>query len=185
MHATTIREGLSEEWPAIAQLHSKSWQIAYRNILSDAFLDNEVRENRMQYWEKRLQAGIPDNTFLRVAEQRDQLVGLVCAVAAVDPKWGTLIDNLHVLPESQQRGLGRQLMQHAARWVLGRPDVNEPKETPMHLWVYRENARARAFYEKVQGDLVEEIAEPQPDGRTVPIVRYAWSVEATKMLACE
>ncbi len=182
MREIIIRDGLPEEWAAIAQLHSQSWQVAYRNILSDDFLDNQVLENRMQYWEKRLQAGMPDNTFLRIAEQRDQLVGLVCAVAGVDPKWGTLIDNLHVLPGSQQRGLGRQLMQEAARWVLSRSDINVPSAAPMHLWVYRKNTRACAFYEKVHGSPVEEKAELQPDGQIAAIVRYAWSIEAAKKL---
>ncbi|MEM8483900.1 MAG: GNAT family N-acetyltransferase [Bacteroidota bacterium] len=183
MSATKIRAGLSEEWPAIAQLHSQSWEIAYRDILSNAFLDNHVLANRMQYWETRFKAGIPDHTFIRVAEQGDRLVGLVCAVAGADPVWGTLIDNLHVLPGSQQRGLGRQLIQQAAQWVLGRPDVSVPTEAPMYLWVYRENVRARTFYEKVHGEAVEEKTEPQPDGSMAPIVRYAWFTETAKILA--
>ena len=179
----TFRPGQAADWKAVAQLHTKSWQGAYRGILSDAFLDEELWDNRRAYWEARFKAGIPPTIFPRNAEQEKQMVGFVCAVADADPEWGTLIDNLHVLPGAQQRGLGRQLMQQAARWVSSLSPSSETQSNPMYLWVYRDNTKARAFYERIHGKAVESKSEQQPDGGMAAIVRYAWSWDATEQLA--
>ncbi len=179
----TFRLGIAADWEAVAQLHTKSWQAAYRGILSDTFLDEALWDNRMHYWASRFNDGIPEPIFLCIAEEEKQMVGFVCAVADADPDWGTLIDNLHVLPTVQQRGLGRQLMQHAARWVLERAASRPPAVNPMYLWVYRDNTKARTFYERVYGEPVETKTDQQPDGGMAAIVRYAWSREATERLA--
>jgi hypothetical protein len=44
----TYREATANDAEKIAALHARYWQIHYRGILSDAFLDGEVEENRLQ-----------------------------------------------------------------------------------------------------------------------------------------
>ena len=46
----TIRAAGMADAVAIAQLHTRSWQTAYRGILSDDFLQGPLPENRRVLW---------------------------------------------------------------------------------------------------------------------------------------
>ncbi len=164
-----FRKGGQADAHAIAQLHIKSWQRSYRGILSDEFLDGAVVEDRLGMWTQRLSTEPDASTFIQLAELGQDLVGFVCAMRGADERWGTLIDNLHVLSEAQGQGLGRTLLMDVAHWVK--------KQDPaggMYLWVYEENRQARGFYERVGGKAVEQRVEIQPDGFDAAIVRYHW-----------
>src|SRR5260370_3616130 len=54
-----VREARPEDWPAIAELHVKSWQSAYREILSDAYLDGEAADERARASKTRIAGGWP------------------------------------------------------------------------------------------------------------------------------
>ena len=71
-------------------------------------------------------------------------------LGGVDATWGTLIDNLHVLPGLKGRGIGRRLLEAAALETARRyPDER------VHLFVFEANAAARRFYASVGGREVE------------------------------
>ena len=163
------RQAKSNEAEAIAALHAKSWQVAYKDILSDAFLNNEVEENRLKIWTDRF-ANPAENEFICVAVEDEVLKGFVCVYGNDDAEWGALIDNLHVLPESKGQGIGKQLMHEAAKWIAD----NYP--TPhFYLWVYEDNLEARRFYEKMGGENVESATYENPGGGTSNTLRYAWT----------
>jgi len=95
--------------------------------------------------------------------------GFVCVFLDADPHWGALLDNLHVSPSAQGRGLGRRLMAEAARWVR-----QHRPQSRLHLWVYEQNASARGFYERLGGIVTEHRIVDAPDGTQVPAIRYVW-----------
>lgn len=162
------RQAKSNEAEAIATLHAKSWQVAYKGILSDDFLENEVVENRLKIWTERF-AHPAENEFICVAVEDEELKGFVCVYGNDDAKWGALIDNLHVLPELKGQGIGKRLMYEAAKWVSD----NYP--TPhFYLWVYEDNHQARRFYEKMGGENVESALYENPGGGISNTLRYAW-----------
>ena len=169
----TYRKTKPNEAEAIAQLHAKSWQVAYRGILTDAFLDNEVLDNRLKIWKERFQ-NPAKNEFIYVAVEKQDLKGFVCVYGNDDPKWGTLVDNLHVLPELKGRGVGKRLMQEAAKWV-----TKKYPNSGLYLWVYEENHAARRFYEALGGENVESHIYENPDGGSANIFRYTWTDIAT------
>lgn len=154
---------------AIARLHAASWQTAYRGILSDAFLDGPVLDDRLAVWHSRLSAAPHARQFVLLAEQGGELVGFVCVFLDADPKWGAFLDNLHVRPDRQGQGLGRRLMAEAAGWVR-----QEQPAMGLYLLVFEKNTRARAFYEQIGGQKVEELSYHTVDGTELLIVRYAW-----------
>ena len=164
------RPAKSNEAEAIAALHAKSWQVAYRGILSDAFLENEVVENRLKLWIDRF-AKPAENEFICMAIEDDELKGFVCVYGNDDAKWGALIDNLHVLPQSKGQGIGKQLMHEAAKWIAD----NYPNPH-FYLWVYEDNLEARRFYEKMGGANVEKHLYDNPGGGASYALKYAWTV---------
>jgi GNAT superfamily N-acetyltransferase len=157
-------------------------------MLSDAYLDGAVLEDRAQLWAARLARPDPGQ-YVAVVEgeqgdagaedgnegqQPSRLAGFVCAYAAHDPTWGTLLDNLHVTPTFQRTGLGTQLMSAAARWCVA--NHLGPR---LYLWVLEANTAARRFYERLGATDVGMDTWSPPGGGAIARRRYAWSSLAT------
>jgi GNAT superfamily N-acetyltransferase len=141
----------------IAALHADSWRRHYRGAYADAYLDGDLLTERRAVWSSRLAA--PDGTRTLVAERDGALAGFVHVVFDADPRWGSLVDNLHVAHSDQRAGIGGQLMGHAARAVLA-----EAGSPALYLWVLQQNARARAFYQASGGTPVETGVAAAPGG---------------------
>ena len=164
-----LRRAVAADEAAIARLHADSWRTAYRGILRDDFLNDTVVENRRELWSTRFaQIGREDQLIL-VSEERGEIQGFACAFFDADPEWGTLLDNLHVIPGLKGRGLGRQLIAAVAENVR-----QNGEHSALHLWVYEQNTQARGFYERLGGVITEVVAEAAPDGSRVNALRYAW-----------
>ena len=168
-----LRAAEAADWPAIAALQTETWRFAYRGILSDAYLDGDLAEDRRALWRERLN-GPPDPD--RVTIQAEPAGGpaaaplaFACILAGHDG-WGSLVDNLHVRPDVLRQGLGRTVLRAAASRLVGGPH----DATPVHLTVYERNARAIAAYERYGGRLAERPTERQPDGGTYALRRYVW-----------
>jgi GNAT superfamily N-acetyltransferase len=166
----TIRVAELTDAVAIAQLHTQSWQTAYRGILSEDFLQDSLPENRRLLWHTRLSDTDRADQLVLLDEQDGTVRGFGCAFLEADPEWGCLLDNLHVVPDLKGKGLGRQLMAAVAQRVL----LSNPRSR-LHLWAYERNLGARRFYERLGGVITERHAELAPDGNQVNAFRYCWS----------
>ncbi|HEV8064948.1 MAG TPA: GNAT family N-acetyltransferase, partial [Acidimicrobiales bacterium] len=131
---------------AIARLHTASWQDRYGGIFSDEYLDHQASEERLAVWEERFRVPDPSRATV-VALEGGELVGFAHWVYDADPKWGTLLDNIHVARHLQGRGVGRSLMSEVASGVAGRPT----RTTGLYLWVYELNPASQAFYRALGG----------------------------------
>ena len=85
-----------------------------------------------------------------------QMVGII----AFREDW---VDQLYVLPSSQQRGIGTSLL-HIAQHALPR----------LYLWTFQGNVRARRFYERRGFLLVEETDGARNDEKE-PDALYFWA----------
>ena len=162
-----IRDVRSEgDADAIAAVHAESWRAAYRGILSDAYLDGPIDAERRRLWRARF---ADQASATVVACAGDIVVGFACAFAEEDARWGSRIDNLHVLPSHQRQGLATRLMYAVAdRLHAAAPEV------PVYLWVYVVNQTARATYESLGAQLTEHGSRTGADGSTAPALRYTW-----------
>jgi GNAT superfamily N-acetyltransferase len=154
---------------AIAALHADSWRRHYRGAYPDDYLDHEAAEDRGTLWRERFRVAAEDQ-FTVVAELDDGLAGFAHTCLDADPKWGALLDNLHVRYNLQRQGVGRALMAQTGAALLKRRP-----ESPLYLWVLQKNVAAQAFYSAVGGVVVEEdLAKQIPGGATAPVYRVAW-----------
>lgn len=173
------REARSPDAASIAELHALSWRAHYRGAYSDEFLDGDIRSDRLAVWSRQLgEAG-----RLTLLAEDPAPIGFVSACFAADPRYGTLIDNLHVLPARQRGGVGRRLIGLVASAHLARGETGG-----LYLWVLEQNDPARAFYEALGGEQCETAPVEPPggvrgrlDGRPRKL-RYAWPA-ASRLLA--
>jgi GNAT superfamily N-acetyltransferase len=137
--------------------------------LSDAYLDDEIAEERKRLWRAHFLAPGIDRRYVLLVEINKKLVGFVCVLLDEEPAWGACLDNLHIRPEHRSQGLGRQLFAKSTKWVMSK----EPG-WPIHLWVFEANHPARRFYERFSGEVVERNIKEMPGGAQVPSLRYVW-----------
>ncbi len=152
----------------IALLHTLSWQDAYRGLFSDDFLANGALNDRKAVWNQRLKESNP-NQFVMVAEESEALLGFVCLFVGYDEKFGALLDNLHVAPGQQRRGIGKRLTRNAMAW-LRKIDPS----CQMYLWVFTDNVNAIRFYEALGGATADEMLYTGIGDKSVPAIRMVW-----------
>jgi ribosomal protein S18 acetylase RimI-like enzyme len=163
-----LRPAGFSDYTSIAKVHAESWRKNYRKILTDQFLDHGVEKDRLEFWHKRFSSPSP-NQQVTVVITNENIVGFSCILLDHDPLYGTLLDNLHVLQEFQNSGIGKLLMNNCAGTILEKS--NSPK---MYLWVYEANQNARKVYEHLGGMHVHTVKKYIEDGTEAAVCRYAW-----------
>ncbi|MEV1155577.1 GNAT family N-acetyltransferase [Micromonospora chokoriensis] len=141
----------------IALLHADSWRRHYRGAYADSFLDGDVVADRRAVWAARL--ATPAGSHTVVAEDDDRLVGFIHVVFDRDPRWGSLVDNLHVARDRQRTGVGTALLAQAARAV-----VDHATTVGLYLWVLEQNTAAQQFYRACGARHVETALVSPPGG---------------------
>lgn len=162
-----IRFAKPEDADAIAELHAASWRSAYRGMLSDAYLDGGVLEERRDLWRRRLQTEPGLDQGVLVAEEDGSLVGFICIFLEAEPGQGPLLDNLHVRPDRKGGGLGQRLIREGIAWMRTRGTFER-----WHLWVLEANLPTRLVYEHLGWEAVERVIHAGPDGTRIPVWRY-------------
>lgn len=165
----SLRPVISSDARLLAELHIESWRVAYRGLLRDEYLDGPIEPERVAVWSERLRAPAPTH-FGFVAEHHGQAVGFAFLFGAHDPRWGTLLDNLHVRPALRGGGIGRALIEASAQETARRHPG-----APLHLFVYEGNESARAFYARMGGREVERRIKEQPGGGLLAEWRVVWN----------
>jgi ribosomal protein S18 acetylase RimI-like enzyme len=169
-----FRRARRDDADDIAALHADSWRRHYRGAYSDSFLDGDVDSDRIAVWRQRLDDTTTDTATI-LATDGESLVGFIHVVFDDDPRWGALIDNLHVRYARARTGVGTRLMTEAATAVRERPHPSG-----IYLWVLEQNRAGQAFYDALGGRCVERdfVAPPGGDPTRLhgaPVkLRYVW-----------
>ena len=152
-----LRQATASDAATIALLHAESWRRHYRGAYADTYLDGDVVADRRAVWSARLTAAGHSLTVL--AEDGAEPVGFVHVVFDDDPRWGSLIDNLHVRSGRQRGGVGTALMARAVEEVRERASSER-----RYLWVLEQNTAAQDFYRALGGECVERATVSAPGG---------------------
>src|SRR5207247_680761 len=142
----------------------------YRGAYSDSFLDSDVVADRLAVWSDRLQPGRRrTNECTIIAESDGTLIGFAHTLLNDDPRWGALLDNLHVRHDLKGHGIGTRLMAETAQAVIERSP-----SSGLYLWVLDGNKAAQSFYAARGGTCVASKSSEAPGGGTIIGLRYVW-----------
>lgn len=139
----TVRKASRQDVEAIATIHATSWAYAYRGMISDDYLDALTPSSREPMWQDILEAE-DLRVAVWVAEAQGRLVGFCWAgpPQGEDNHIDRLeIYTLYLAPDHMRRGIGSLLMQAIS------DHAHRTGTRHLMLWVLRDNAPARAFYE--------------------------------------
>lgn len=136
----TIRPATAEDVEAVAAVHVRTWQDAYRGLLPQPLLDGLDPERRASHWRSALAASNP--TCVHVAtDPGGDVVGFVATGPDREDDRRGEVYAVHVDPSAQGRGHGRMLLSAAEADLLQR-GFDEAV-----LWVLDGNEPAMRFYQ--------------------------------------
>lgn len=161
-----IRRATANDAPMLAKVHVDSWQVAYRGIVPDSFLERFTYQRREEAFRQALTANL-EETYL--VENNDHAIGILTIGASRDADldvnctgeiWG-----IYIAPDYWRRGIGTTLVYEAER-ILQSRGFNQ-----VILWVLEENMDARRFYERM-GFCLDGMYRAVELGKPLKAVRY-------------
>jgi GNAT superfamily N-acetyltransferase len=171
-----VRSPLPGEGAAIALANTRSWQVAYRGIFPDSYLDalDEQLPARTERWEGYIERDVPLGRLL-VATVDNNIVAFSSFGPAgvirhhgsgVQPRRLGEIYGFYTHPAHWRRGVGRVLMERSVEGLVAAGFEHAI------LWVLRDNPRARSFYEAMGWTCTGELSMFRRDGFEAPEICY-------------
>lgn len=161
-----LRRATGADAAAVALMHVRAWQTAYRGIIPDPFLDALDVTARASRYSFDLQG--PGDPVTWIAVDRGEVVGMVSISPSRDEDLPALgeVRALYVAPERWRSGAGSALM------TLAEQRLAADGFREAFLWVLRDNARGRRFYEAAGWAIDGRTKTVEIGGRPVVEVRY-------------
>ena len=160
-----LRDARRGDEPAVAEVHVRSWQEAYRELMPAEFLDGLDPRDRAARYEFDGREGAPTTVLATAGES---LAGFVTFGPSRDEDAVGMgeIYALYVDPGRYHGGVGRLLMAEARRRLV------EAGFRAAVLWVLQGNDRAAAFYEREGWKPDGATREEQPYGILSEVRRF-------------
>jgi len=137
--AITIRLCLPADAPAMAEIHMRSWEAAYRDIVPAEYI-REKNATRPERWRQFLAGEISSQ---HIIEADGNPAGMLCFGPSREEDAGEDTYEVYAIylhPDYFRQGIGTRAMNYA----LG--EAKKLGKLSMTVWVFAENASAIAFY---------------------------------------
>ncbi len=172
----SVRLAQEGDAPSIADIHVRSWQAAYRGILSDELLDSLSVSEREGSW--RVLLGESEGRWLTLVAKLSggDLAGF-CSVATPgrDEDANALtaeVGALYIDPDHWRQGAGGALLNAALQ------ELDRRRFRDVILWVLPENRAALAFYARFDFE-VEDGIEKLEERSGRPVIRLRASLHTS------
>lgn len=147
----------------ISRIYALSWKTAYQGLIPQAYLD-KIEESR---WEHLL---IRESDRLLLATDAEKIIGAATYCPARDETftgWGEVV-SLYLLPGYFRKGVGTKLFSACLA------ELHQLGYQKIYLWVLRDNAAARSFYEKNGFHFNGDVLADEIGGKAVAEIRYIY-----------
>jgi GNAT superfamily N-acetyltransferase len=176
----TIRLASLADAADLARVHVLSWREAYEGMLPASMLSSLSVDRRTASWKQIMEtSGAPGATRIFVAEIDHRIVAFGSCGSQRTPAlnergYDGEISAIYVLKAFQRRAIGKRLLSAMASDLSGRGF------RATSLWVLRDNAVARRFYDRYGGQVIGEKEDARTDGVLIEVA-YGWTQLADLM----
>jgi GNAT superfamily N-acetyltransferase len=143
--AIRLRRAVAGDAAAMAAVMVAAWRHGYPGIVADAVIEAQTVER----WEPLLGASIAPNDeagahagAVVAVDDADRVLGFAGFKPDPDDATAGCLTSLYVDPVASGHGIGQRLVQRTVQELSG------AGRRTVTLWVFRDNARARALYER-------------------------------------
>lgn len=157
--AVGVRLAALADVEALGAISARAFEATYRGMIPDLVLDEWIG-GAAAAWQEALEGRAPDSPSRAwVAERHGSVIGYATTSPAranwlPPPDGAGELTNLYLDPVAIGTGVGPSLYEHAVA------DLRARGFDPLLVWAFRDNARARRFYEG--------------RGLTIDIADHAW-----------
>lgn len=157
----------------VAEIHTRSWQYAYKNIISKEFLDSIDVHKREKNWSK----GIIDHpSVIRLVIEEDlQILGFACGLENrfknIVPECEGELWAIYLNPNQTRKGAGTKLFEEFGN-ILKQKNM-----LSFCVWVLEKNLIARSFYEKIGGKISDARKTFEIDSQKLDEVCYTFRID--------
>lgn len=138
----SIRKVALGDEETLAYIQTESWKAAFEGILLQAELDRCTKIEKATAMYRRLLEQNIGNGYILSIDEKPHCIAWWDATREKDmPGYAELIC-IHSLHNNWRQGLGSKMMERVLQ------DISDAGYSKVMLWVFRDNARARRFYEK-------------------------------------
>lgn len=136
-----IRPAVLDDAMPVARVHVRSWQVAYRGLLPDPYLEALQPGDRVPHYD--FTHTDPARPYTLVAQEAGEVLGFATTIRSRDQDLSDSAEvaALYVAPQHWRKGIGRLLIAAACQLLLHRGYHDAL------LWVLAGNARAEQFYQ--------------------------------------
>lgn len=113
--------------PEAARIHSIAWKQSHRAFCTKEFIELHTPQRQEEYLRRKIADG--SRVYMLVQEEPIGIVSIS----------GSVIEDLYVLPEQQNRGFGTMLLRYA---------ISQCTDAPT-LWILENNADAARLYHRM------------------------------------
>ncbi|MBE5872763.1 MAG: GNAT family N-acetyltransferase [Lachnospiraceae bacterium] len=125
----------------LAYIQTESWKAAFASILEAETLTKCTNIERATAMYQRLLDENKGNGYLLIVDGKSHCIAYWDAARDSEFVGKAELICIHSLPDNWRKGYGSQMMDRVLK------DIKEAGYSEVVLWVFRENLRARAFYE--------------------------------------
>ena len=140
----------------LAYIQTESWKAAFANILEAEILTKCTNIERATAMYQRLLDENKGNGYLLTVDGKPHCIAYWDAARDAAFAGKAELICIHSLPGNWRKGFGSQMMDQVLM------DIKQAGFSEVVLWVFRDNQRARAFYE-AKGFRLTDISKPAFD----------------------
>ena len=155
-----IRKVKQGDADTLAYIQTESWKAAFKGIIDDEMLEKctDILKARLMY--QRLLDDNKGNGYILTVDDKPHCIAYWDKARDSDLIGKAELICIHSLPDNWHKGFGSKMMD------LVLEDIKKSGYSEVVLWVFRDNLRARAFYE-AKGFVLNDVTKAAFDSEEV------------------
>ena len=148
-----VRRVCKDDADTLAYIQIESWKAAYAGIIDDETLMKYTNTENVKGIYQKLLDNKKGNGYLLFIDDKPHCIAYWDAARDKELAGKAELICIHSLPNNWRKGCGSMMMSQVLK------DMKDAGYSEVVLWVFRDNVRARAFYES-QGFMYTDRSKP-------------------------
>lgn len=155
-----IRKVKQGDADTLAYIQTESWKVAFKGIIDADMLDKCTNIDMVRLMYQRLLDDNKGNGYILTVDDKPHCIAYWDKARDLELAEKAELICIHSLPDNWHKGFGSKMMDVVLE------DIKKSGYSEVVLWVFRDNLRARAFYE-AKGFVLNDVTKEAFDSEEV------------------